>query len=169
MSDTITPAISAEIAAARQRHGGTRDDVAAAARTAGAPPTFTAPALRNLESGRRSPTVDELLWLATALDVPVRQLLGEHAHLFGHDVYLPPECGNVENATRTAVDELGDMLTGRQRALAEVAYALAAELDGEGEKRQPAQLAKTITETLAAIWELQPPLDEDDDDDLGAE
>ncbi|SNY28993.1 hypothetical protein [Paractinoplanes atraurantiacus] len=169
MSDSITAAISAQIVYARQLSGSTRDDIAAAARKAGAPATFTAAALRNLEAGRRCPTVDEVLWLADALATPVRQLLGEHADKFGHDAYRPPECGAVEDATRTAVEELGDDLTGRQRALAAAAYALAKDLDGAGDKRQPAQLAKTLADTLAAIWELQPFEDDDEEDDLGPE
>ncbi|MEU4592917.1 hypothetical protein [Micromonospora aurantiaca (nom. illeg.)] len=167
MTEPISAAISAEIEAARAAHGGTRDDVAAAARAAGAPATFTASALRNLEIGRRAPSVDELLWLATALSVPVRQLLGEHRELFGHDAYRPPECGAVEDATRSAVEDLGE-LTGRQAALAQLAYALAAEVDGSGEKRQPAALAKALTDTLEQLWKLKP-ADTEQDDDLGAE
>jgi transcriptional regulator with XRE-family HTH domain len=166
----ISPAIAAislAIASARQVQGSTRDDVAGAARNAGAPAQFTAAALRNLEMGRRCPTVEELLWLATALAVPVRQLLGAHAHLFGHDVYRPPQCGPVEDATRAAIEDLGD-LTGRQPALAQLAYALAAEIDGCGEKRQPAQLAKALSDALAVIWDLQP-LEPEPDDGLGAE
>ena len=97
----------------------------------------------------------------------MRQLLGEHAPLFGHDAYRPPTCGAVEDATRVAVEELGD-LTGRQRALAEVAYALANDLDGSGEKRQPATLAKALSDALAAIWDLVE-VDAEVDDDLGAE
>lgn len=167
MSESITAVISAAIVAARQTQGSTRDDVAGAARSAGAPPTFTAAALRNLEAGRRCATVEEMLWLAAALEVPVRQLLGEHAHLFGHDAYRPPQCGPVEDATRTAVEDLGE-LTGRQLALAPVAYALAAEVDGSGERRQPAQLAKALSDVLAAIWELAP-VEPERDDDLGPE
>ncbi|MFG1898682.1 hypothetical protein ACGFIP_32210 [Micromonospora zamorensis] len=167
MTEPISAAISAQIVAAKAAHGGTRDDIAAAARAAGAPKTFTASALRNLEIGRRAPSVDELLWLSTALAVPVRQLLGEHAELFGHDAYRPPRCGAVEDATRAAVEDLGE-LTGRQGALAELAYALAADIDGSGEKRQPAQLARALTDTLAQLWLLQAAPTEEDDD-LGAE
>lgn len=178
MSDTVNAqvtaqitaaiaAISAAITAARQLQGSTRDDVAGAARVAGAPATFTAAALRNLEAGRRCPSVDELLWLAAALGVPVRQLLGELKDRFGHDVQRPPTCGAVEEATRAAVEDLGD-LTGRQPALAQMAYALAADLDGSGEKRQPAQLAKALSDALAVIWDLQP-AELEQDDDLGPE
>ncbi|MFG3418735.1 hypothetical protein [Micromonospora sp. NPDC048063] len=167
MTEPISTAISAEITAARTAQGGTREDVAAAARLAGAPATFTAAALRNLEIGRRSPSVDELLWMAEALSVPVRQLLGEHRELFGHDAYRPPTCGAVEDATRSAVEDLGD-LTGRQEALAQLAYALAADIDGEGEKRQPAALAKALTDTLDQLWKLKP-ADTEQDDELGAE
>ncbi|MGJ3223771.1 hypothetical protein ACQEUV_33090 [Micromonospora aurantiaca (nom. illeg.)] len=167
MTEPISAAISAEIEAARAAHGGTREDVAAAARAAGAPSTFTAAALRNLEIGRRAPSVDELLWLATALSVPVRQLLGEHRELFGHDAYRPPACGEVEDATRTAIEEFGD-LTGRQRALAAAAIKMAAELDGSGERRNPQQLSDAIARRLTEIAELKP-ADTEQDDDLGAE
>ncbi|MBM7083613.1 helix-turn-helix domain-containing protein [Micromonospora humidisoli] len=167
MTEPISAAISAAIAAARTAHGGTRDDVAAAARAAGAPATFTAAALRNLEIGRRSPSVDDLLWLAAALNVPVRQLLAEHADLFGHEAYRPPECGAVEDATRSAVEDLGE-LTGRQEALAQLAYSLAADIDGEGDRRQPAQLARALTDTLDQLWQLKPAPTEEEDG-LGAE
>lgn len=166
MSESVTAAISTALLVARQVRGSTRDDVAGEARKAGAPSAFTAAALRNLESGRRCPSVDELLWLAAALAVPARQLLGEVAQEFGHDARRQPQ-GPVESATRTAVKQLGE-LSGRQPALAEVAYALAADIDGQGEKRQPAQLAKALGDTIATIWELQPVVDEQDDD-LGAE
>jgi hypothetical protein len=127
---------------------------------------MTAAALRNLESGQRCPTVDELVWLAAGLAVPVWQLLGDHASEFSAADYEPPTGGDVESATRNAVDGLGE-LSGRQQALAAVAFTLAAELDEAGEKRQSPALAKTLTETLTAIWDLNP-LGDEDDDDLGA-
>ncbi|MEV6693379.1 hypothetical protein AB0M35_18105 [Micromonospora sp. NPDC051196] len=167
MSESITAAISAEITAARAAQGSTREDVAGAARAAGAPSTFTASALRNIEGARRCATAEELVWLAAALDVPVRQLLGAHRDLFGHEAYRPPACGEVQDATRQAVEDLGE-LTGRQLALAKLAYALAAEIDGGGEKRQPAAVAKALADTLDRLWELKP-VETEQDDDLGAE
>lgn len=164
VSGTITGAITAEIGAARRVQGTTRDDVAAAARRAGAPASFTAAALRNLETGRRAPAVDELLWLAAALEVPVRQLLGEHRHLFGADVETPPACGSVETATREAVAQLGD-LDGREIPLAEAAYALAARLD-DGPGMAAAAVAKELRAALADIWEGRS-VDEEDEDELG--
>lgn len=166
MIPSITAAISAQITAVRQAHGSTRDDVAAAAQAAGAPGTFTAAALRNLETGRRAASVDELLWLAAALEVPVRQLLGEHACLFGQDPRAAAY-GPVEQATRQGVEELGE-LSGRQDALAELAYALAGELDGQGERRQPAQLAKALTDAMDRLWDLRP-VQIEEDDGLGAQ
>lgn len=167
MTDPITTTISAALVIARQRHGGSRDEIAAAARAAGAPVKMTASALRNLESGVRCPSVEELCWLADALAVPVWRLLGDHAAMFSPDDVAPPTGGPVEVATRAAIGGLGD-LSGRQKALAAIAYTLAQELDGVGEKRQPPALAKTLTDTIAALWDLNP-LGDEEDDDLGAE
>lgn len=164
VTEPISAGITAEIAAARRVQGTTREEVAAAARRAGAPASFTAAAFRNLETGKRAPSVDELLWLAAALEVPVRQLLGEHRGLFGADVATPPACGAVESATREAVKSLGD-LDGREFPLAEAAYALARKLD-EDAGMATAAVSKELRAALADIWEGRG-ADDDEDEDLG--
>ncbi|WP_320067878.1 helix-turn-helix domain-containing protein [Micromonospora sp. RTGN7] len=164
MSEPISARITGEIVAARRVQGTTRDEVAAAARRAGAPASFTAAALRNLETGRRAPSVDELVWLAAALEVPVRQLLGEHRRLFGADLETPPSCGPVESATREAVRGLGE-LDGREYPLAEAAYALARKLDADA-GMATAAVSKELRAALADIWEGRGD-DEDEDEDLG--
>ncbi|WP_245730838.1 helix-turn-helix domain-containing protein [Micromonospora pallida] len=161
MSEPISAEITAQILAARRAQGTTREEVAAAARRAGAPESFTTAAYRNVESGRRAVDVDELLWLAAALEVPVRQLLGAHRDRFGADVATPPECGPVEDATRQAVQELGD-LDGREAPLAAAAYRLARQLD-DGAGMATAAVSKELRATLADIWEGQGAEDEDEE------
>lgn len=162
-TEPISATITAEIMAARRVQGTTRDEVAAAARLAGAPPTFSAAALRNIETSRRGVTVDELVWLAEALGTPVRGLLAEHAETFGADVAAAPVCGPVEAAARAAVDELGE-LDGAEAALAEAAYVLARTLD-EGAGMAAAAVAKQYHALLSALWEAR----DDEDEDDGAE
>jgi len=171
---SISDTIAAQMRSLRSAHGTGRDELAAAARAAGAPPAMTAAALSNIETGRRDPdgrrrrevTVDELVWFAAALQVPVRQLLAEHAGIFGHPATPDrPPTGDVEAATRESVEELGD-LAGQEPALAETAYALAAALDA-GAGMSTAAVARELRATLAALWAGHLPADDDDDDDLG--
>lgn len=165
MSEAITARITEQVRAIRQAQGITRDELAALARAAGASDSFTTAALRNLEIGRRAATVDELVALAVAFRVPVRQLLGEHALLFGADDSKPDlDCGSVELATRTAIQDLAD-LSRKQLALAEVAYALARKLD-EDAGMAAAAVAKQHAATLGEIWAGLAP-DDDDEDDFG--
>lgn len=165
MTDSINVAISANVLATRQEREATREEMASACRALGAPATFTAAALRNLETGRRPPSVDELVWLATALHVPVRGLLGEHADLWGgDDGDVPPGCGAVEAATRRAVAGLPG-LDGHQLALAESAYALARQLD-DGAGMAAAAVGRELRATLKDIWDGVDD-DDDDDEDLG--
>jgi transcriptional regulator with XRE-family HTH domain len=164
VSEPISAAITAALRVARERVGSTRDDVAEAVRTAGAPASFTASALRNLESGRRAPTLDELVWLAAALTTTPRALLGEHGALFGADEPAQPYAGPVEAVTRAGVAELDD-LDGHQMALAESAYALARQLDGDA-GMATAAIARELRAHLADIW-ADAAADDDDDVDLG--
>jgi transcriptional regulator with XRE-family HTH domain len=156
----VTAAISAELRAARTAAGATREDVVAAARAAGAPATLTTPTLRNIESGRRSASVDEVVWLAAALEVSPRRLLGEHADLFGQAPKAAAR-GPVEESTRAAVDEL-DELAGPAVALAESAFALARSLD-RGGSSSPAAVARELRATLGEIWTGQDDGDDDGD------
>jgi transcriptional regulator with XRE-family HTH domain len=158
----VSATITAAITAARGASGLTRDEVVTRAREAGAPAALTVAAYRNLESGRRAPSVDELLWLAAALQVPARQLLGEHADAFTAAPVVPT-CGPIETATRAAVEELADLVD-QQQALAESAYALARALDG-GALQSPAPVARELRATLSAIWEGQDAGGDEDDTD----
>jgi transcriptional regulator with XRE-family HTH domain len=171
---SVSDTIAAHLRSLRGARGQGRDEVAAGARAAGAPPAMTAAALSNIETGRRDQdghrrrevSVDELVWLAAALGVPVRQLLGEHADLFGHPATpARPPCGDVEAATRQSVEDLGD-LAGQEPALAEASYALAAALDA-GAGMSTAAVARELRATLQALWAGRSPDDVDDDDDLG--
>lgn len=163
MSQPISARISEQVKVIRAGRGATRDELAELARAAGAPDSFTIAALRNLEIGRRPTTVDELVWLAAALHVPVSQLLDEHAALFGADE-KPDAPGAVEGATRRAIQSL-DGLDGKQLVLAEDAYALARSLD-QGAGMAAAAISKELRATLADIWAGLAP-DDDDDEDFG--
>lgn len=165
MSELISAQITSLAREIRVTQGITRDELAAAVRSAGAPASFTTAVLRNLEIGRRAPTLDELIWLAHALQVPVRQLLGSHAALFGADAEQPT-CGNVEAATRKAVQEFVD-LDGHQLALAESAYVLARTLD-DGAGMAAAAVAKQHAAALKEIRDTAP-IGDGDEDPLGAE
>lgn len=164
MSEPISGRISALLTEIRRAQGATRDELAALARSAGAPESFTTAALRNLEIGRRATTVDELVWLAAALRVPPRQLLGEHAGLFGQDEKPDIDGGPVETAARAAIQELPH-LTGHQLALAQSAYALARTLDGDA-GMAAAAVGRELRATLKDIWDAVPD-DDDDEDDFG--
>lgn len=163
MSDAISATISGNVRDTRVVKGISRDDLAAAARAAGAPDQFTTAALRNLETGRRAVTVDETLWLSSALGVPIPQLLAEHAELFG-TIIPPGGGGQVEAATRKAIDGLAD-IDGRSLALAEGAYALARKLDDDAGMAAAAVL-KELRATLTEIWAAAG-VDDEDEDDLG--
>lgn len=75
----------------------------------------------------------------------------------------PP--GRVEAAVRSDVEQLGD-LVGIEPSLAEMAYALAHEIDAGGgdEGKLLPQLARELRQTLAQLMEGRAT---DDDDDLG--
>jgi len=170
---SISDSIAARVRSLRASRGLGRDEVAAAARAAGAPGSLTAAALGNIETGRRYPdgrrrrevSVDELVWLAAALAVPVSQLLGEHAELFGRPAAQTPVCGDVEGEARKAVEQLGE-LEDAEPAIAAAAYALARKLDGDA-GMAAAAIAKELRAHLDSLWRGRTERD-DDDDELGA-
>jgi transcriptional regulator with XRE-family HTH domain len=167
MSGPITAAITAQIAARRQAQGLTRDELSAGARAAGAPDTLTSAALRNIEIGRRSVAVDELVWLAAALHVPVWELLGDHAESFSRAKPVDSEAGPVEEAVHRAVEKLDDAdLIDQAPVLVEAALALARQLDA-GAGMAAAAVSKELRATLDAIWAGTDD-DDDDQDNLGA-
>lgn len=165
MTEPISAAITAGLAVERRRQSLTREEVAAAAQAAGAPDTFTSAALRNVETGRRGVTVDELAWLAAALDVPPWQLLGDQADRFTPPAPPAPAGGPVEEATRAAIDELG-ALDGIEAPLAAAAAALARALD-DGAAMATAAVSKELRATLAQLWEGRDAEDDDDPEEYG--
>lgn len=181
---SISDVIADEIRALRKREGMARDELAKAAQAAGAPGTFTAVALGNIETGRRDATgrrrrevsVDELVALAAATGRSPLALLGGFAELFGA---TPTECqrcagnrGDLERTVRADVADLAE-LDGVEATLAQTAYVLAAAIDdggGEGGKQLP-QLAKELRATVDLIMAgrrgIEPPDEDDELDDLG--
>lgn len=179
---SISDVIADQIRALRKRKGLSREEIAAAARDAGAPESFTATALGNIETGRRDAqgrrrrdvSVDELLWLAAAAELPPLALLGEAAAPFGASTVDCPRCagerGQVEVQVRREIAELGELGT-LQGSHAELAYMLARRIDAALEERAVPALAKELRATLALLAaEREPPsVDEppaDIDDDL---
>ncbi|MFG2070977.1 hypothetical protein ACGFKZ_29370 [Micromonospora tulbaghiae] len=154
-SEPITARISAEVGAQveteRKRQSMTRVELAAAAVAAGAPETYTDAALRNAETARRGVSVDELLWLATALDVSPRDLLGEYADRFGASASADPLAGEVETALRESLKELGD-LDGALVPLAAQALVLARALDGDA-GMAVAAVSKELRALVEKLWE----------------
>lgn len=172
---SISDVIADRIRAVRAAQGVGRDELAAAARAAGAPATMTAAAIGNIETGRRDSqgrrrrevSVDELVWLATALHCSPRELLGENAPLFAGDPDRGRSYGDVESATRAALEQLGE-LVGQEVALAASVLTLAQALD-DGAGMATAAVSKELRATLKAIWDARTTDPGDDDDDFGPE
>lgn len=159
--------VAEQLKALRAAASLTRDEVAAAAQEAGAPTTLTAAALRNIETGRRSADVDELVWLAAALRTVPAALLADQAEQMS-PARPAVECGEVETATRRALEGIEDDLTGMDSVLAQSALVLARILD-QGTSTSPTSVARELRATLAQLWKGQDAGgDEDEDDDLGA-
>src|SRR5262249_38596331 len=72
----------------------------------------------------------------------------------------PPDCGNVESATRAAVAAL-TALDGRQQALAEDAYVLARTLDA-GAGMATAAVSNELRATTGGSWAAAGHDDEDE-------
>ena len=179
----ISDVIGARIRDLRERQRMSRDDLAAAAREAGAPETLTGTVIRFLETGRpgrdgrrtRFFTLDELLGLAAGLEAPPLELLGDAAVLIAGDA-APAGCpacdgspGALEKRVRADVAALED-LAELEPSLAETAYVLAAAIDaggGEGGKQLPAltRELRACLEQIAAGRRGRAEPDEDVDDD----
>lgn len=157
--------VAAAVAQQRQRHGW--DQRTLAERVTGEGRPMSASVLGKIEATTRRVDVDDLVALATALDISPSALLGEPDD-DGEDKPLPH--GPIEAAVREDIDVLGDLdlLGGIAPTLAAVAYRLARELDfggGEG-GRTLHSLAKELRSTLAELASLVPE-EAPDDDDLG--
>lgn len=178
---SISDVIADRIRALRKREGLSREEVAAAARAAGAPVSCTATALGNIETGRRDQegrrrrdvSVDELVWLAAAAGQSPLALLGERAEAFGASTVDCPRCagerGQLESVVRADVAALGE-LQGLEFTHAQTAYVLAEAIDAgggdDGAKAIPA-LTKELRATIKALTDLravhaQPPEQPDD-------
>lgn len=183
----ISDVIGGRILDLRKRAGMSRDDLADAAREAGAPATLTGTVIRFLETGRpgkdgrrtRYFSFDELLGVAAGLEVSPLELLGDQAAHFGA---APADCGrcgaqpgDVERTVRAdlaALDDLQELET----SLAQTAYVLARAVDAaaaEDAKALPAltrELRACIEQiTAARRGRAEPdPDDGDDEDDLDA-
>lgn len=177
MNPAISAVIGDQIRDLRRREGLSRDELAAAARSAGAPENFTAAVVGFLEVGRRGFRVDELIPLAAALEVSPLELLGEHAKLFvGDDTAAGcARCGgtpgDIERTVRADIAALTD-LEDLEPSLAATAYVLARAIDTPGEaKPLPAltrELRACIEQIRAGRRGRHDPDDGDDLDDLDA-
>lgn len=168
----------------RERVGMTRDELASAAREAGAGEQFSAAVVGFIETGRRQEgrrtrlaALDELLPLAAALEVSPLELLGsDSAELFvGASGVARVECpsclaspGPVETVTRADLAELGE-LTLMEPTLVETAFRLASAIDearGEQVRALPA-LTKELRGTVEQIAAGRRRTQEPDEDDFG--
>lgn len=168
----------------RTRAGMSQEDLAEAARSAGADDTLSGSVVGFLETGRpragrrtRLFALDELLPLAAALEVSPLELLGsDSAELFigdRGDVRIEcPSClaspGPVETVVREDLAKLGDLAT-LEPTLVETAYRLAAAIDearGDAARALPAltKELRACVEQLAAGRRRQA---EPEDDDFG--
>jgi transcriptional regulator with XRE-family HTH domain len=186
--ETVSDQIAQRVRDLRERTGLSREQLADAAREAGAAPDFTAAVLRFLETGRpdsagvrtRLFALDELWALALALEVTPLELLGDTAGLFvgdSADVRVSVKCptcvrkaesGGLEEVARTDLAGLGDLST-LETTLVETAYRLAAAIDAGEDARALPGLTKELRATvqeLSAGRRRVPPPPEDDFGDL---
>jgi len=181
---TVSDQIADRVRDLRKRAGLTREQVAGAAREAGAAEDFTHHVLGFLENGRpkdgvrtRLFALDEVFALAAALEVSPLELLGDSAQLFVGDTHAVsvecPRCaagpGGLERVTRADLARLGE-LSPLETTLVETAYRLAAAIDGGEEPRALPALTKelrAVVEQLSAgRRRVPPPPPEDDFGDL---
>lgn len=182
----ISDAIAERVRTLRNREGLRRDELAAAARAAGLPETFTGVALGNIETGRRDPagnrrrevSVDELVALAAALGTSPLDLLADHAAIFGASGVDCPRCAGEQGAVERRVrDDVRNLADPRdfEPSLAEQAYVLAAAIDritsGRAEPKGLPSLTRELRATLGEIQQgrrgFEDPDDDEDEDDLG--
>jgi len=166
MSPEISDRLGDRLKDWRTRSGLTQEQLAEAARAAGADESVSATVVSSMESGRpkdgqrtRLFTLDELPALAAALKVTPLELLGEDAALFAGDGKIRTECptcqadpGPLERTVRADLDGLGD-LTVMEATLAETAYRLAGGVDRArgDELRALPSLTKELRATLEQI------------------
>lgn len=169
----------------RTRVGLSQEDLAAAARDAGAGDGFTATVVGAMESGRRREgrrtrlfTLDELLPLAAALEVSPLELLGDDsAQLFvgesGAVRFECPKCAArtdaMERVTREDLAQL-EPFSPLEVTLVETAYRLAKAIDATEDARALPALTKELRATVQEIGvgrrRAEKPSDDDDFGDL---
>lgn len=182
---TLSDRLADRIRDLRTRVGMSQEDLADAARLAGAGESFTATVVGAMESGRRRGgrrtrlfTLDELLPLAAALEVsPLELLGGDSVGLFvGESAAVRVECpkcaagmGGMERVTRDDLARLGE-LSPLETTLVETAYRLASAIDdGEDPRALPAltkELRATVQELGAGRRRTEKPPEEDPFGDL---
>lgn len=185
MDTSISDRLADRIRDLRARMGMSQDELAAAAREAGAGDSMTSTVVGFMESGRRREgrrtrlfTLDELLPLAAALEVsPLELLGGDSAQLFvGESAAIRVECprcaagmGGMEKVTREDLARLGD-LGPMETTLVEAAYRLARAIDAGEEARALPSLTKelraTVQELSAGRRRVATPAEDDDLGDL---
>jgi transcriptional regulator with XRE-family HTH domain len=172
--------LGARIHDLRTRSGLSQEDLAAAAREHGADDSFSGKVVGFLENGRRQAgrrtrliNLDEILPLASALEVTPLELLGDAGQLFVGDsgtvkVECPrcaSEAGGLEKATRADLARLGE-LKELETTLVETAFRLAKAIDdGEDPKALPAltkELRATVQELGAGRRRAEKPPEEED-------
>ncbi|MGW3346784.1 helix-turn-helix domain-containing protein [Nonomuraea rubra] len=160
--------VAESIARLRRDRGWEQRDLAEHVTKAGR--AMSASVLSKIESGARRVDVDDLVAIATALEVtPALLLLAAPAGELGAALSTPstpaarPE--SVAAAVLADIEALGD-LVGLEPSLAQMALRLAVEIDhgGDGGKLLPA-LNRELRITLQQLADGRQ--DEDDDDGLG--
>jgi transcriptional regulator with XRE-family HTH domain len=182
---SLSERLAARVRDLRVRAGMTQPQLAAAAREHGAGESFSEVVVGHLESGRRREgrrtrlfTLDELLPLASALEVSPLELLGEDsAQLFvgesGAARFVCPDCsaepGPLERAVREDLAGLDDLAT-LEPTLVETAFRLAKAIDaGEDARALPAltkELRATVESLAASRRRGEKPPDDEDFGDL---
>lgn len=182
--EALSDHIASRVRDLREYVGLTREELAQAARGHGAAPDFTRQALAFLENGRprdgvrqRLFSLDEVMALAAALDVPPLDLLGMYAPAFAGDTTAVsvecPSCkagaGHMERSTRADIAQL-EPFSPLETTLVETAYRLATAIDDTQDSRALPGLTKelraTVQELGAGRRRAEKPDDVDDFGDL---
>jgi transcriptional regulator with XRE-family HTH domain len=157
--------VAAAVTAHRQRHGWDQRHLAARVTDAGRP--MSPSVLGKVEAGARRVDVDDLVALATALEVAPAQLL-PGADAGASDPFEEAAApGAVRRRVLEDIDALGDLeaLDITAPTLAAVAVRLAQEIDAPASLGNSLHsLVKELRAVLAELRSLAPEEPEDDDD-----
>ncbi|MEV0963272.1 helix-turn-helix transcriptional regulator [Streptomyces sp. NPDC049910] len=165
--------VAAQVVAHRQRRGWDQRALAQRVTDAGRP--MSASVLGKVETASRWVDIDDLVALATALEVSPPDLLGESERDPFTDAQEASRQGAVKARVLDDLEALGDLeaLDGMAPTLAAVAVRLATELDAPASLGNSLHsLAKELREVLKELRALAPeePLHDDGlgDDDLAS-